>query len=73
MTDVSVKGTISDFDERVGLGSVVTAAGETYRFHCTQISDGSRRIDPGTQVAFTVVAGHHGEWEAASVQPSDVV
>jgi cold shock CspA family protein len=64
------KGTVVEFDEHVGLGSVVSTAGKTYRFHCTQITDGSRRIDPGTAVTFVVVPGRHGTWEAASVQPS---
>jgi len=60
---------VAAFDEQVGLGTVETDDGRTWRFHCTQITDGSRTIDVGTRVSFDVVAGHGGTWEAASVRP----
>ena len=62
------RGTVVAFDEAVGLGSV-EADGASYPFHCTQIADGSRRIDTGTAVTFTVLAGRNGTWEAAGVAP----
>jgi cold shock CspA family protein len=61
-------GVVADFDERTGLGTVAAGSGRSYRFHCTAIADGSRRIEPGTPVVFVVVAARHGRWEAASLQ-----
>ena len=39
----------------------------TYPFHCTALTDGSRDIAVGTQVTFTIVAGHHGRFEATQI------
>ncbi len=60
-------GTVVEFDEHVGTGTVRAGDGRQLAFHCTGIVDGSRRIDVGTNVVFSVVAGHHGRWEAAEV------
>ena len=60
-------GVVAEFDEHVGLGVVRSEQGE-YPFHCTQIADGSRTIEPGTAVHFDVIAGHLGRWEAARVE-----
>jgi len=62
-------GTIVEFDEHRGLGTVRARDGRQLAFHCTSITDGSRHIDADASVAFTVVAGHHGQWEAAEVSP----
>ena len=72
-------GRVSSFDEAVGLGEVVVAAGvgvgtevggaERFGFHCTQIADGSRSIPVGAEVTFTLVPGRLGRWEAAGVAP----
>jgi CspA family cold shock protein len=62
-------GFVAAFDEEVGLGTVETDDGRQWRFHCTQITDGTRTIAVGTRVTFDVVAGHRGTWEAASVRP----
>lgn len=61
-------GSVVDFDAEAGLGTVEAEDGRRWRFHCTQISDGTRTIDVGTRVTFEVVAGHRGTWEAASVR-----
>jgi cold shock CspA family protein len=61
-------GTVVDFDEHRGYGTVRAADGRELFFHCTAIADGSRRIAVGTQVVFTVVPGHRGAWEADGVQ-----
>ncbi len=61
-------GTVSSFDERVGLGTVRVEGNDSYLFHCTQIADGSRTIDEGTKVIFVLVARHGGVWEAAQLQ-----
>jgi len=61
-------GVIDTFDERRGIGTVRTPDGATYPFHCTQIADGSRMIATGTQIRFTMVAGHLGRLEAAAIE-----
>jgi CspA family cold shock protein len=47
-------GRVTEFDEHVGLGVVTADDGEGFPFHCTQIADGSRSIDVGAAVTFTV-------------------
>ncbi len=64
------EGTVSAFDEAVGLGAITTADGTDYPFHCTQIADGSRTIAVGTPVAFIARAGLAGRWEAFELRPS---
>jgi len=64
-----VGGTVADFDTRRGWGTVRCDDGKELFFHCTRIADGSRTIDVGTRVAFSVVAGHRGRWEAADLAP----
>jgi CspA family cold shock protein len=61
-----VRGTVSSFDEQVGLGHV-EHGGHRYLFHCTQIVDGTRTIPVGTQVSFRLVPAHLGQWEAIDV------
>ncbi len=62
-------GTVLEFDEHRGLGRVRVDDGRQLAFHCTSVADGSRHIAADTSVAFTVVAGHHGQWEASDVSP----
>jgi cold shock CspA family protein len=61
-------GTVTAFDAQAGLGEVIAEDGATYPFHCTAIADGSRTIDAGTPVTFTVVAGHLGRLEATDIR-----
>lgn len=56
------------FDEHAGFGTVRTHDGVDLFFHCTQLADGTRMIEVGTEVAFDVVPGHLGRWEAARVE-----
>ncbi|MBW3614336.1 MAG: cold shock domain-containing protein [Actinobacteria bacterium] len=63
-----MKGTVLDFDEHAGHGTVHTDDGRDLFFHCTQIADGTRTIAVGTRVEFAVVAGQRGQWEAAGVK-----
>jgi cold shock CspA family protein len=63
-----VRGTVADFSEHVGLGTVRAEDGRELPFHCTQLIDGTRTIEVGTLVRFHVVAGHQGQWEAARVE-----
>jgi len=62
-------GTVVEFGEHRGLGNVRGDDGRQLAFHCTSVADGSRQIEPDTSVAYTVVAGHHGQWEASDVSP----
>jgi len=60
-------GTVVAFDEHAGYGRVRGDDGVERFFHCTAIAGGSRTIEVGTPVAFDVVAGHHGRWEASAL------
>jgi cold shock CspA family protein len=61
------RGTVTTFDVAVGLGEITGDDGATYRFHCTAITDGTRSIDVGKSVTFTIVAGHMGRLEATAI------
>jgi cold shock CspA family protein len=61
------RGTVVEFDDPRGLGTVVTADGERFPFHCTQIADGTRTIDVGAAVTFSVAPGPLGRWEAVGI------
>jgi len=61
---------VVEFDEHAGTGTVEGEDGAHLFFHCVAIADGSRRIDVGTAVAYEVVAGHLGRWEAWAIRPA---
>ena len=63
-----MRGTVSEFDEHVGLGTVRAEDGRELPFHCTQLLDGTRTVVVGAPVRFEIVAGHLGTWEAAHVE-----
>ena len=63
------RGTVTEFDDPRGIGVVTSDVGVTLPFHCTAIADGTRTIAVDTAVAFEVVAGHLGRWEAARIRP----
>jgi cold shock CspA family protein len=63
-------GVVDGFDDEVGLGVIRADDGCSVGFHCTQVAGGSRHVDPGTRVVFSVVAGRGGRWEAAGVTPA---
>ena len=62
-------GVVTEFDEPAGIGTVTGDGGDTHFFHCTAIADGTRTIEVGTRVAFEVVPGRLGRWEAADLRP----
>ena len=66
-------GRVASFDQRRGLGSVADAEGPSYGFHATAIADGSRRIEVGTAVMFSVAPGRRGLYEARSLVALDVL
>jgi cold shock CspA family protein len=63
-------GTVVDFDDAKGFGTIRGSGGVDHFFHCTAIADGSRTIAVGTKVDYEVVAGRLGRWEAAAITPS---
>ena len=60
-------GHVDAFDDARGIGTVGGDDGEAYPFHCTAIDDGTRTIEVGTRVVFTLRAGHLGRVEARTV------
>jgi cold shock CspA family protein len=60
-------GRVASFDATRGLGTVEDEQGTTYGFHATALADGTRRIDVGAPVTFTVAPGHGGRYEARSL------
>ncbi len=65
-----MRGVVAAFDDEKGYGAIRSDDGRDLFFHCTQIADGSRTIVVGTEVAFDVVPGRGGRWEAAGVTPT---
>lgn len=63
------RGRVVEFDEDKGTGVVEALDGRRLSFHCTSITDGSRTIAVGTDVAYTAKPSHLGKWEATSVEP----
>jgi cold shock CspA family protein len=63
------RGRVASFDPRRGLGEVDDEDGTSYGFHATAIADGSRRIQVGAPVVFTISPGHGGLYEACSLTP----
>ena len=66
-------GRVSSFDKARGIGALRYDAGSEgavaeVPFHCTAISDGSRDIAVGREVAF-VLRRRHGRLEADAVTP----
>jgi cold shock CspA family protein len=65
------RGTVVAFDGAKGFGTVRDeVTGDELFFHCTAITDGSRTIDVGAAVAFEVVPGRNGTWDATAVTPA---
>ena len=50
-----------------GWGVVRDDDGVEHPFHCTALTDGTRRIEPGTAVSYELRPGRQGRWEAGSV------
>jgi cold shock CspA family protein len=65
----SHSGEIATFDSDAGIGTVADDDGSVHPFHCTAIFDGSRLIDEGTRVRFTLTPGQLGHLEARDIVP----
>jgi|GEM_PF-305765 len=63
-------GRVVSFDEASGLGIVADAGGDSHRFHCVSIADGTRTIAVGSHVSFVLVS-RHGDLEAVDVVYAD--
>lgn len=61
------RGTVVEFDEDRGYGTVRGEDGGELFFHCTRIADGTRTIAAGTAVVYEVVPGAPGRWEASGL------
>lgn len=60
-------GRVATFDDVAGWGSLESEGEGEIWFHCTSILDGSRRIEPGRIVAYTLAPGPRGHLEAVSL------
>ncbi len=60
------RGIVSAFDAPSGLGVVRGDDGVEYPFHCIEIADGTREIEAGTAVTFSILA-KLGRYEAAEI------
>jgi CspA family cold shock protein len=61
------RGTVAVFDADQGLGAVSGDDGVEYPFHCIEIADGTRTIEPGAEVSFDLLA-KLGRWEASNLR-----
>ena len=62
-------GTVSEFDDAAGLGTITAEDGTAFRFHCTAITEGTRTIEVDTKVEFELRPARHGSYEAGTVTP----
>jgi cold shock CspA family protein len=60
-------GVVTEFDEARGLGVVFGDDRTRYPFHCAALADGTRFVELGTRVVFSVAPGHGGRYEARAV------
>jgi cold shock CspA family protein len=67
---VTTIGTVTEFDDDRGWGTVRAATGAEHVFHCTAVADGSRTIAVGATVRFVVRPGRLGCWEADGLEPA---
>jgi hypothetical protein len=63
------RGRVGAFDAEAGLGEVRAEDDRAYPFHCVAIADGTRRVEVGAAVTFTVGPGLPGRWEAFDIRP----
>lgn len=61
------RGVVTTFDDPRGIGVLRRDDGTEYPFHCTAILDGTRTIDVGVAVTFSVGSGRMGKWEAFAI------
>ena len=59
-------GSVVSFDAAAGLGEVLRDDGQRFGFHCIEVADGTRAVEPGTPVTFGLLA-KLGRYEAARI------
>ena len=64
-----MRGTVTEFDEHRGLGSITSDDGRAFPFQCVAIADGSRSIPAGTAVEFALLP-KLGRYEATLIRPA---
>lgn len=62
-------GEVVVFDAQVGLGEIRATDGTAYGFHCIAIADGTRTIEVGAAVTFSLLA-KMGRYEATAIRPA---
>ena len=62
------RGVVGAFDAAAGLGTIATDHGVSLAFHCVAIADGTRTIEVGVPVSFTLVP-KLGRYEASDIRP----
>lgn len=60
-------GQVVEFDDARGLGAIKADSDEHYLFHSTRIADGTRSIEVGARVEFSIIPGPEGRWEANAI------
>jgi cold shock CspA family protein len=63
---VTTSGTVTAFDDHVGLGEITADDGSVVEFQCIGIADGSRTIDVDTPVTFALIP-KLGRYEATAI------
>jgi cold shock CspA family protein len=61
------RGTVTEFDDDTGLGTVASDDGEHWPFHAIEIADGTRTIDVGRPVMFRPLP-RFGRLQAGRIQ-----
>ncbi|MEZ5244700.1 MAG: hypothetical protein R2707_06375 [Acidimicrobiales bacterium] len=63
------RGRVTEFDDAAGYGTVADVDGQWF-FHCTEIADGTRTVEPGAEGDFVLAPGHLGRMEARDIRPA---
>ena len=63
-----VEGRVANFDDLRGDGVLTSDDGTTFYFHCVNIADGSRSVNPGQRVSARRGVGHLGHDEAFAIE-----
>jgi cold shock CspA family protein len=65
--DQRIAGTVTQFDEHIGLGEITTDSGDVVPFHCVNIANGSRTIEIGAKVNAETFLHARGRIEARNI------
>ncbi|MCL5445818.1 MAG: hypothetical protein M1350_00115 [Actinobacteria bacterium] len=57
----------SEVGPGAGLKGNGAASSHVVAFHCVAVADGTRHVEPGAPVIFSLVPGHYGMPEAAGI------